>query len=227
MLAFAVTLGSAEVLSQEPAPQKPNPADPQSATPQQSTPSTEPKKANARPELPRTPEPFDGASVDKMAAQCVKLETEAGVIDIEMLAEMAPEAVRNFLNLTSIGAFDTTTFSRVVPKFVIQGGNLATRENLTQELYQRSQRTVPDEPSIIKHVRGIVSLARPDEPNSASSHFFILVGDAQHLNGKFSAFGRVRSGMEVVDQINNAPVNGEKPEKPVRIVRATVSPCTK
>jgi peptidyl-prolyl cis-trans isomerase B (cyclophilin B) len=162
-----------------------------------------------------------------MAGQCVKLETELGTIDIEMLAEMAPEAVRNFLNLTSLGAFDTTTFSRVVPRFVIQGGNLATRENLTQELYQRSQRTVPDEPSIIKHVRGIVSLARPEEPNSASSHFFILVGDAPHLDGKFSAFGRVRSGMEIVDQINKAPVDGEKPEKPVRISRATVTPCAK
>jgi peptidyl-prolyl cis-trans isomerase B (cyclophilin B) len=161
-----------------------------------------------------------------MAAQCVKLETEAGTIDIEMLAEMAPEAVRNFLNLASLGAFDTTTFSRIVPRFVIQGGNLATRENLTQELYQRSQRTVPDEPNIIKHVRGIVSLARPEEPNSASSNFFILVGDAPHLDGKFSAFGRVRSGMEFVDQINKAPVDGEKPEKPVRILRAVVRPCT-
>lgn len=160
-----------------------------------------------------------------MAAQCVRLETEAGNIDIEMLAEFAPEAVRNFLNLASIGAFDTTTFSRVVPRFVVQGGNLATRENLTEELYKRSQRTVPDEPSIIKHVRGIVSLARPEEANSGSSHFFILVGNGSHLDGKFSAFGRVRTGMEVADQINSAAVNGEKPEKPVRLNRAVVRPC--
>jgi peptidyl-prolyl cis-trans isomerase B (cyclophilin B) len=202
--------------AQQPTEPKPEP------TPQ----SQEPRKANSRAEPVRASEPFDGASIDKMAAQCVKLETEAGVIDIEMLAEMAPEAVRNFLNLASIGAFDTTTFSRVVPRFVIQGGNVATRENLNEELYRRSQRTVPDEPNIIKHERGIVSLARPEEANSASSHFFILVGDAQHLNGKFSAFGRVRSGMEVVDQINKAPVNGEKPEKPVRLLKAIVRPCT-
>jgi cyclophilin family peptidyl-prolyl cis-trans isomerase len=185
----------------------------------------EPKKANARSDPAPVAEPFDGASVEKMAAQCVKLETEAGTIEIEMLAEMAPEAVRNFLNLTSIGAFDTTTFSRVVPRFVVQGGNLSTRESLTPELYRRSQRTVPDEPSIIKHVRGVVSLARPDEPNSASSHFFILVGDGPHLDGKFSAFGRVRSGLEVADQINQAPLDGEKPEKPVRINRAMVKRC--
>jgi peptidyl-prolyl cis-trans isomerase B (cyclophilin B) len=160
-----------------------------------------------------------------MTAHCVRLETEAGIIEIEMLAEMAPEAVRNFLNLASIGAFDTTTFSRVVRGFVVQAGNLSTRESLTPELYRRSQRTVPDEPSIIKHVRGIVSLARPDEPDSASSHFFILVGDGPHLDGKFSAFGRVRSGIEVADEINKAPLEGEKPEKPVRITRALVKPC--
>ena len=170
-------------------------------------------------------EPFDGASIDKMTSQCVRLETDAGNIEIEMLAEMAPETVRNFLNLVSIGAFDTTTFSRVVPRFVIQGGNLATRANLTEEMYRRSQRTIPDEPNIIKHVRGIVSMARTEQPNSATSHFFILVGDASNLDGKFSAFGRVRSGMEVADQINQAHVDGDKPEKPVRINRALVKSC--
>lgn len=187
--------------------------------------SQEAKKANARSQPAPAAEPFDGASVEKMAAQCVILETDAGTIEIEMLAEMAPEAVRNFLNLTSLGAFDTTTFSRVVPGFVIQGGNLATREDLTQELFRRSQRTVPDEPSIIKHVRGVVSLARPEEPNSASSHFFVLVGTGSHLDGKFSAFGRVKNGLEVADKINQAPSHGEKPEKPVRINRAVIQPC--
>jgi peptidyl-prolyl cis-trans isomerase B (cyclophilin B) len=185
----------------------------------------DPKKANARSEPVPASEPFDGAPVEKMAALCVTLETELGSIEIEMLAEMAPEAVRNFLNLTKLGAFDSTTFSRVVPGFVIQGGNLATRENLSQEMYRRSQRRVPDEPSIIKHVRGIVSLARPDEPNSASSHFFILVGDGPHLDGKFSAFGRVRKGLEVANQINKAPLEGEKSVKPVRINRALITPC--
>ncbi|HZE68021.1 MAG TPA: peptidylprolyl isomerase [Pyrinomonadaceae bacterium] len=197
-----------------------------SQQPAETKPEQEPKKANARVEPTRAVEPFDGASIEKLAAQCVKLETEAGNIDIEMLAEMAPETVRNFLNLVSIGAFDTTTFSRVVPRFVIQGGNLATRQNLTEEMYRRSQRTVPDEPSIIKHVRGIVSMARPEESNSATSHFFILVADAANLNGKFSAFGRVRSGMEVADQINQGPVNGEKPERPVRLNRVSVKPCS-
>ena len=189
-----------------------------------------PKKANARDAAPPTenaPEPFDGASVEKMAANCVTLETELGAIEIAMMPEVAPESVRNFLNLSATGALDTTTFSRVVKGFVIQGGNLSTGEKWSAELAKRMSRRVPDEPGIVKHVRGIVSMARGDEPNSATTHFFILVGTGQHLDSKFAAFGTVAKGMEVVDAINQAPAEGEKPEKPVKITRAVVSPCKK
>jgi peptidyl-prolyl cis-trans isomerase B (cyclophilin B) len=186
------------------------------------------KKANERPAAPaKSPEPFDTASVEQMAGQCVTLDTEAGAIRLEVLPEAAPETVRNFLNLAAIGAFDTTTFSRVVKDFVIQGGNVATRQGITAELVARVTRKIPDEPNYVKHVRGVVSMARPEEPNSASSHFFILIGDAPNLDGKFAAFGRVVSGMDVADAINHAPAEGEKPEKPVRIKRAAVSPCVK
>ena len=184
------------------------------------------KKSNQRPAVKQPKgEPFDKATVETMSAQCVKFDTEAGVIELEMFPESAPESVRNFLNLAATGAFDTTTFSRVVPRFVIQGGNLTTREKLTPELDKRMRRTIPDEPSQIKHERGILSMARPDEPNSASTHFFILVGAAPNLDGTFAAFGRVTQGMEVVDTINKMPVENEKPAKPVRITRATVAPC--
>ena len=188
-----------------------------------------PQKANARPSDLSTPapEPFDGASVEKMAKQCVTLETEVGVIEIEMLPEAAPESVRNFLNLAATGALDTTTFSRTVKNFVIQGGNLSTGQKWGVELAKRMSRRLPDEPSAVKHVRGIVSMARPDEPNSATTHFFILVGDGHHLDGKFAAFGRVSKGIEVADAINHAAALGEKPEKPVRINRAVVAPCRK
>ena len=187
------------------------------------------KKANARPadEAPPKPEPFDGASVEKMAAQCVTLETELGAIGLEMIPEVAPESVRSFLNLSATGALDTTTFSRVVKDFVIQGGNLSTGEKWSFELAKRMSRKLPDEPGLIKHVRGIVSMARPAEDNSATTHFFILVGDGHHLDGKFSAFGRVMKGIEVADEINKAPTEGEKPNKPVRINRAVVTPCKK
>lgn len=187
-----------------------------------------PKKANARTttEAPAA-EPFDGAPIEKMAGQCVTLETELGAIEIVMMPENAPEAVRNFLNLSATGAFDTTVFSRVLKGFVIQGGNLQTSEKWSEALAKRMTRKLPDEPGLVKHVRGIVSMARTEEPNSASTHFFILVGPGPHLDSKFAAFGTVTKGMEVVDVINQAPAENEKPEKPVKINRAVVNPCKK
>ena len=194
----------------------------------QGPPVDPPKKANARTTTEtQVAEPFDGASVEKLASQCVTLETELGAIEIAFMPEAAPEAVRNFLNLSATGALDTTTFSRTVKDFVIQGGNLTTSEKWSGELAKRSTRKLPDEPGIIKHVRGIVSMARTDEPNSATTHFFILVGPGQHLDGKFSAFGTVTKGIEVADAINQAPAEGEKPQKPVKINRAVVNPCKK
>ena len=186
-----------------------------------------PVKRNARPaaEEKAAAEPFDRATPAEMAAKCVTLDTAAGVIEMEMLAEAAPETARNFLNLAATGTFDTTVFSRVVPGFVVQGGNLSTREKLTQELLRRGRRTVPDEPNAVKHLRGVVSMARAEEANSATTHFFILVSDSPHLDGTFAAFGRVRSGMEVVDAMNKAEVEGDDPKKPVRLNRATVAAC--
>ena len=188
-----------------------------------------PKKANARATATPAPagDPFDGATVEKMAGQCVTLETELGAIEIAIMPENAPEAARNFLNLSATGAFDTTTFSRVVKGFVIQGGNLQTSEKWSEALAKRMSHRLPDEPGLVKHVRGIVSMARTDEPNSATTHFFILVAPAPHLDSKFAAFGTVTKGMEVADAINQAPSEGEKPEKPVKINRTLVSPCTK
>ena len=187
------------------------------------------KKANPRPveTTASAPEPFDGASVEKMAGQCVGLETELGVIEIEMIPEVAPENVRSFLNLAATGALDTTTFTRTVKDFIIQGGNLSTSEKWGLALSKRMQRKLPDEPGLVRHVRGIVSMARPDTANGATTNFFILVGDGHHLDGKFSAFGRVTKGIEVADAINKAPAEGEKPNKPVRISRALVVPCKK
>jgi peptidyl-prolyl cis-trans isomerase B (cyclophilin B) len=196
----------------------------------QQTPGQKPEpaaaKKNARPagEV-EAAEPFDKMTAEQMAGRCVTLETEAGDIVIEVLSEAAPEAARNFLNLASIGAFDTTTFSRVVKDFVVQGGNVATRETLTQELIHRASRKVPDEPNPVKHLRGVVSLARPTEANAATTHFFILLHDAPHLDGTFAAFGRVRTGMEAVDKIAAGELDGEKPKNPVRIRRANVALC--
>ena len=200
------------------------------ANAQNPAPSTDaPKKANARPAESATPkaEPFDGATVEKMTGQCVTLETEQGAIVMEILPSKAPETARSFLNLAATGALDTTSFTRVVRGFVIQGGNLSTSERWNQELANRMARHLPDEPSDLKHERGVVSMARTEEPGSATTHFFILVGDGPNLDGKFSAFGRVTRGMEVVDAINRAPSENEKPDVPVRINHAAVAPCIK
>ncbi|HEX8637161.1 MAG TPA: peptidylprolyl isomerase [Pyrinomonadaceae bacterium] len=203
----------------------------QNKTPAETKPpaAQNPKKTNSRPNV-KSPkaaptDPFEKATVEAMAAQCVKLDTEAGVIELEMFPESAPESVRGFLNLAATGSLDTTTFNRVVPGFIIQGGDLGTHEKYTHELAKRAAKTLPDEPSQIKHERGILSMARAAEPNTATTGFFILVGSASHLDGTFAAFGRVVRGMEAVDAINKAPVEGEKPTKPIRIKRATVAPC--
>ncbi|MEO5858255.1 MAG: peptidylprolyl isomerase [Pyrinomonadaceae bacterium] len=186
-------------------------------------------KANSRPVPPPdyAPEPFDKADVKTLASQCVSFDTEAGVIEMEMYPEHAPESVRNFLNLVATGVFDTTSFDRIVPNFVIQGGNIWSREDkkVTRAMGNRARRTIPDEPNKILHERGILSMARADEPNTATTNFFILVAEAAYLNNKFAAFGKVTKGMEVVDAINKAPVSEEKPEKPVRIKKASVVAC--
>ncbi len=195
------------------------------------TPATkEPIKTNTRPAPAPSAakaEPFDKADIKTMAEKCVTFDTEAGVIEMEMFPEHAPESVRNFLNLAATGLFDTTLFGRVVPGFVIQGGDLYSREGkVTYEIGMRARRSLIDEPNKVLHERGVLSMARGDEANSATTNFFILVGTGSHLDGKFAAFGRVTKGLEVVDAINKAEVREEKPEKPVRIKKATVRPCT-
>lgn len=196
------------------------------ATPQPTATPAEPAKTNVRPVPPAAAEPFDKADIKTMASKCVKFETEIGEIEAEMYPESAPETVRNFLNLIVTGALDTTTFGRVVPGFVVQGGNIWTREGgVSRELGARARRTVPDEPNKILHQRGVLSMARADEPNTATTSFFILVGNGSHLDGRFAAFGRVTKGIEVADAINKAPVTDEKPEKPVRIRKASIQPC--
>ncbi|CAN5615175.1 hypothetical protein BH10ACI3_BH10ACI3_12870 [soil metagenome] len=214
-LLFAGLFSASVVSAQTPSPTA-SPAKPEAA------------KINSRPSP--TPvisvEPYDKADVKTMAAKCVRLETEAGDIEMELYPESAPETVRNFLNLTAIGAYDTTTFSRVVPGFVIQGGNIWTRDGgVPRDLNQRARRPLHDEPNRILHERGIVSMARTDEPNSATTHFFILVDAAPSLDGSFAAFGRVTKGMDVVDAINKMPVEGDKPVKPVRLKKVIIQAC--
>lgn len=159
---------------------------------------------------PPEPVPFTTETPAELAAYRAILDTSAGPITIEFFPGKAPEHVRQFLRLAQAGVLDGTSFHRVVRGFVIQGGFLATRGPLTE----RQQKVVhPLQPEFndTRHVKGIVSMARGDDPASATTSFFIVTGDAPSLDGKYTAFGRVVDGMSVVESIEQAPVNGEEP----------------
>ncbi len=159
---------------------------------------------------PPEPEPFASESPADLAKHRAILETSAGSITVEFFPDKAPEHVRNFLRLASLGVYDGTSFHRVVRGFVIQTGALTSRGPLTEK-QQKLVRSLQPEFNDTKHVKGILSMARGDDPASAMTSFFIVTGDASSLDGKYTAFGRVVDGMAVVEAIEQAPVNGEAP----------------
>ncbi|HVL67984.1 MAG TPA: peptidylprolyl isomerase [Vicinamibacterales bacterium] len=172
---------------------------------------------------PPEPEPFSRESAEELAQYQAVLETGAGTITLEFFADKAPEHVRNFLRLAQAGVFDGMAFHRVVRGFAVQTGSVGSRGPLTEK-QQKLVRTLQPEFNDTRHVRGIVSMARGDDPASATTSFFIVTGDAPSLDGKYTAFGRVVEGMTVVEAIENAPVNGEEPVnrielKTVRVVK--------
>lgn len=132
-----------------------------------------------------------------------------GVIQIELYPEAAPKHCHNFDSLVSIQFYDKTAFHRVIPGFMIQGGDPNSKDKPinTWGYGDPSQTTVPAEFSSLKHVRGILSAARATDINSATSQFFICVATASHLDGKYSIYGNVVSGLNIVDSIVNVPRN--------------------
>lgn len=130
------------------------------------------------------------------------LSTRHGDITIEFLPEVAPNHVKNFIELAGKGFYDKTLFHRVIPDFMIQGGD-PNSKNPDKRLHGTggSGKNVKAEFSKTPHVRGIVSAARSANPDSASSQFFIVVADSSHLDNQYTAFGKVVSGLDVVDKI--------------------------
>lgn len=159
---------------------------------------------------PPEPEPFATESPEALAKFRAILETSAGSITVEFFPDKAPEHVRNFLRLASVGVFDGTAFHRVVRGFVIQTGALTSRGPLTGK-QQKMVRSLQPEFNDTKHVKGVLSMARGDDPASAMTSFFIVTGDAPSLDGKYTVFGRVVEGLAVVESIEQSPVNGETP----------------
>jgi len=159
---------------------------------------------------PPEPVPFATESAADLAKYRAVLETSAGAITVEFFPDKAPEHVRNFLRLASVGVYDGTSFHRVVRGFVIQTGALTSRGPLTEK-QQKFVQPLKPEFNDTKHVKGILSMARGDDPASAMTSFFIVTGDAPSLDGKYTVFGRVIDGLAVVEAIEQTAVNGEAP----------------
>ena len=169
------------------------------------------------PEVP----PFTTETDAQLAAYRAVLETN-GRIAIDFYPDRAPNHVRNFLRLVDSGVYDGIAFHRVVPGFVIQSGHLPTRRERLTDRQQRFVGNLEPEFSATPHVRGIVSMARLDDPASASTSFFIVTDTASELDGVYTAFGVVVEGLDVVAAIEAVPTDGETPVDRVEIVDAEV-----
>jgi cyclophilin family peptidyl-prolyl cis-trans isomerase len=157
------------------------------------------------------PEPFANDTPQELAAYRAILETSAGPITIELLPDKAPNHVRQFLKLARAGVYDDMAFHRVAPGFVVQTGSITSRSAPLTAKQQRLVHSLQPEFNDTKHVKGIVSMARGDDPASATTSFFICTAAAPALDGKYTAFGRVVEGMAAVEAIEASPRNGETP----------------
>ena len=161
------------------------------------------------------------------------LETPLGEIEIEFLSDKAPGHVKNFTDLAKKGFYDGTTFHRVIPGFMIQGGDPNTKDlSLPRERHGTGGPgyNVNAEFNDTSHKRGIVSMARAQDPNSAGCQFFICVADSTFLDRQYTAFGELVAGDDVLERLANVPVKsgggGEKstPIERVALEKVTIQP---
>ena len=153
-----------------------------------------------------------------------ELHTTAGEIDIRFFPDVAPNHVKNFIDLAEKGFYNGTKFHRVIPGFMIQGGDPNTISGSPANWGTGgSGKYVNAEFNSVKHKRGIVSMARSSDPNSASSQFFIMVADYPSLDNQYSVFGQVTKGMDVADKIVNAPTaQQDRPINPTTITKVVI-----
>lgn len=157
-----------------------------------------------------------------------KIQTKFGDISIEFFPDAAPKTVENFKKLAKSGFYDGLVFHRIVPGFVIQGGDPNTKSVANRSRWGTGGPgwMVKAEFNKNKHIRGTLSMARAQDPNSAGSQFFIVLKDSSFLDGQYTVFGRVTAGMDTVDKIAalkcdsaDAPVDAEQ----AKIVGVTAS----
>ena len=152
--------------------------------------------AEPEPEEPETPQ-VEGIGIHHAEIDIA----DYGTVSIELDGDTAPITVQNFMDLANSGFYDGLTFHRIIDGFMIQGGDPegngtgGSGNNIVGEFEANGY------PNDIEHVKGVISMARAQDPDSASSQFFIMVADAPHLDGQYAAFGHVTSGQDIVDKI--------------------------
>jgi cyclophilin family peptidyl-prolyl cis-trans isomerase len=153
-----------------------------------------------------------------------ELHTSAGEIDIRFYPDVAPNHVKNFIDLAEKGFYNGTKFHRVIPGFMIQGGDPNTVSGSPATWGTGgSGKNVSAEFNSVSHKRGIVSMARSSDPNSASSQFFIVTSDSTFLDNQYTVFGQVTKGMDVADKIVNAPKGAQdRPNSPTSIDKIVI-----
>ena len=141
-----------------------------------------------------------------MSNEIAVIETSLGNIEFELFEDVAPGHVQNFKDLANSDFYNGTTFHRVIPGFMVQGGDPNTKsDDRSSHGMGGPGHTIKAEFNDEPHVRGIVSMARSQDPDSAGSQFFVVVKDSDFLDGQYTAFGRVISGMDVADKIVDSP----------------------
>jgi cyclophilin family peptidyl-prolyl cis-trans isomerase len=172
------------------------------------------------PELP----PYSEATPEELESLSVVMETSYGDILIGLRPDLAPNHVRHFLRLSSMGVYDETAIHRVVPGFVIQAGDLNTRREPYPAAAAAYVVPITAEPSRQPHLRGTVSLARGADPDSGFTSFFIVLGEHPELDGVYTVFGEVLSGLETLDRISGVETEGERPLERVDVLSMRVEP---
>jgi cyclophilin family peptidyl-prolyl cis-trans isomerase len=180
------------------------------------------KAVTIRDTPPPVKDPLVDATRTDLAMYRAVLETSKGEIDLEFLADKAPETVRQFLRLAAAAVYDGTTFHRAVPDFMVQAGALSFRDKPLTMAQNALVHNLQPEFSDVANVPGIVSMARGDDPASATTSFFICTGQCRALDGKYTAFARVARGMDVVQAIAAVPVDGETPREKIVLTKVSV-----
>ena len=156
----------------------------------------------------------------------VTIATNLGDIEFQLLPELAPETVRNFVTLAQSEFYNGTLFHRVIPGFMIQGGDPNTKKPELRSQWGMGGpgHNVKAEFSSRSHLRGIVSMARAADPDSAGSQFFIVTTDSTFLDNEYTVFGEVTQGMDIADKIVNLPRDQtDCPEHEAKMVKVTIS----